>query len=281
MTEIRERVLQPSARLRWRLGLALCVFGTPEPLWSQLVLSGRVTANGQPVAGAEVSLMPHAVTATTSPDGRYVLTVPAPGQAALSVRAIGFRPATRRFIFTGRDSVVAHVALDPAAIVLDSIAVVGTRAASGGRLQAFEERRARGIGQYFTRADLEEHGSAPLSRVFRVARNLQLFRRPVNAQCGGGFSVGTGRGQDRLTIGGRELSMLACSGNPSACFPAIYLDGLAFWTPGTPGPPDVDQFRSDEFEAIEIYRGPAGVPPELNALGSSCGVIALWTRAGG
>jgi hypothetical protein len=223
--------------------------------------------------------MPHAVTATTSSDGRYVLTVPASGQAALSVRAIGFRPVTRRFIFTGRDSVVAHFALDPAATVLDSISVVGTRAASGGRLQAFEERRTRGIGQYFTRADLEEHGSAPLSSVFRVARNLRLYRRP--AGCGGGFTVGTGRGPDRLTMGARERSMLACSGDPYACFPAIYLDGMAFWTPGTPGPPDVDTFRSDELEAIEIYRGPAGVPPELNALGSSCGVIVLWTRAGG
>lgn len=280
MPETSGRAWHPSLRVRWSAGLLLFVLGAPAPLWSQLVLSGRVTANGQPVAGAEVSLVPHAVTATTSADGRYVLTVPAPGQAALSVRAIGFRPATRRFIFTGRDSVVVHFALDPAATVLDSIAVVGTRAASVGRLQAFEERRARGIGQYFTRADLEEHGSAPLSRVFRVARNLQLFRRP--ASCGGGFTVGTGRGPDRLTIPARELETLRCSGNLYACFPAIYIDGMSFWTPpNPPGPPDVDVFRSDEFEAIEIYRGPAGVPPELNALGSSCGVIVLWTRAGG
>jgi hypothetical protein len=55
---------------------------------------------------------------------------------------------------------------------------------------------------------------------------------------------------------------------------------MAFWIPGTPGPPDVDLFRSEEFEAIEIYRGPGAIPPELNALGSSCGVIALWTRFG-
>lgn len=280
MPETRGRVWYRNSGARWTVGMVLCLFGAPEPLWSQLVLSGRVTANGQPVAGAEVSLMPHAVTATTRPDGRYVLTVPAPGQAALSVRAIGFRPATRRFIFTGRDSVVAHFALDPAAIVLDSISVVGTRAATAGRMQAFEERRARGIGQYFTRADLEEHGSAPLSRVLRAARNLQLFQRPAN--CGGGFSVGTGRGPDRLTIPPRELAALRCSGNVYACFPAIYLDGRVFWIPPQPpGPPDVDQFRSDEFEAIEIYRGPAGLPVELNALGSSCGVIALWTRAGG
>ncbi len=257
----------------------VCLCG-PGSLWGQLVVSGRVTSNGQPVAGAQLLLSPHSTTATTGEDGRYALTVPVPGQATLSVRAIGFRPATRRFIFIGRDSVVVHFALDPAATVLDSISVVGTRAASAGRMQAFEERRARGIGQYFTRADLEEHGSAPLSRVFRMARNLQLFRRPEN--CGGGFSVGTGRGPDRLTIPPRELAALRCSGNVYACFPAIYLDGRVFWIPPQPpGPPDVDQFRSDEFEAIEIYRGPAGTPPELNALGSSCGVIVLWTRAGG
>ncbi len=280
MAETHKKSWQPSSVVGWSVGLVLCLSGVlAPPLWSQLVVSGRVTANGQPAAGAAVSLMPHAVTATTSLDGRYVLTVPAPGQATLSVRAVGFQPTLRRFIFSGLDSVVVHFTLVPAATILDSVSVVGTPAASPGRMQAFEERRTRGVGQYFTRADLEEHGSAPLSRVFRVARNLQLFRRPPH--CGGGFTVGTGRGQDRLTVGGREQSMLACSGNPSACFPAIYLDGMAFWIPGTPGPPDVDTFRSDEFEAIEIYRGPAGVPPELNVLGSSCGVIALWTRAGG
>jgi hypothetical protein len=247
------------------------------PLSGQLVVTGRVTGNGNPVVGAEITLTPHDIMATSGADGRYQLVVPAGGQAMLSVRAVGFQPTSRRFIFSGRDSLVVNFSLARTAQVLDSVSVVGTPAASPGRLQAFEERRATGMGQYFTRADLEEHGSAPLSRVFRAAKNLQLFRRP--AACGGGFTVGTGRGQDRLVIGPRES--LGCSGNPFACFPAIYLDGMAFWIPGTPGPPDVDLFRSEEFEAIEIYRGPGAIPPELNALGSSCGVIALWTRAGG
>jgi hypothetical protein len=249
----------------------------PVLAFGQTVVVGRVAVGGDPVVGAEITLTPHDVTVTSGADGRYHFVVPAAGQATISVRAVGFQPTSRRFIFSGRDSMVVNFSLVRTAQVLDSVSVVGTAAASPGRLQAFEERRATGMGQYFTRADLEGHGSAPLSRVFRAAKNLQLFRRP--AACGGGFTVGTGRGQDRLVIPPGER--LGCSGNPFACFPAIYLDGMAFWTPGTTEPPDVDLFRSEEFEAIEIYRGPASVPPELNALGSSCGVIALWTRAGG
>ena len=259
--------------------LAIGLLCWPLQLSGQLVVTGRVTGNGSPVAGAEVSLTPHAVTAITAVDGRYVLTVPSPGQAALSVRAIGFQSTSRRFIFAGRDSLVVNFSLARATQVLEPVTVTGAPAVGTGRMQGFEIRRERGTGQYFTRADLAAHGSAPLSGVLRTAKNLQLFRRP--AECGGGFTIGTGRGQDRLTMGVQETLMLGCSGNRFACFPAIYLDGMSFWIPGTPGPPDVDAFRSDDLEAIEIYRGPGQVPPEYNSLGSSCGVILLWTRAGG
>ena len=33
-----------------------------------------------------------------------------------------------------------------------------------------------------------------------------------------------------------------------------------------------------EIEAIEVYKGPASVPVTLNATGSACGVVSIWTR---
>jgi hypothetical protein len=34
----------------------------------------------------------------------------------------------------------------------------------------------------------------------------------------------------------------------------------------------------DQVAGIELYTGPATVPPEFNATGSACGVVAVWTK---
>jgi TonB family protein len=60
------------------------------------------------------------------------------------------------------------------------------------------------------------------------------------------------------------------------CTPLIWLDG----TPASTGYLNPDYFEPLSFEGIEIYTGPASVPPQLmgvRGLGS-CGVIALWTK---
>jgi hypothetical protein len=56
----------------------------------------------------------------------------------------------------------------------------------------------------------------------------------------------------------------------------VFLDGMML-----PGSPNVDEFRVEELEAIEIYRGGSQTPPEFNMVSSNCGVLLLWTRVGG
>ena len=43
----------------------------------------------------------------------------------------------------------------------------------------------------------------------------------------------------------------------------------------------VPRMHPDNIEAIEVYRGPAEVPPQFGGAQSACGVIVLWTRTGG
>jgi hypothetical protein len=58
------------------------------------------------------------------------------------------------------------------------------------------------------------------------------------------------------------------------CVPQIYLDGMRIRTCS------IDDLASPmDLEGIEVYRS-AVVPAELAGPGSSCGVIALWTRRG-
>jgi hypothetical protein len=45
----------------------------------------------------------------------------------------------------------------------------------------------------------------------------------------------------------------------------------------------VDDIGIHDVEALELYRGPAGLPPEFNdRLGRpNCGAIVIWTRLPG
>lgn len=260
-----------------RLGLAGLI-ACPAPSMGQTVVTGQVMASGRALAGAEVNVDPGAQIAFTGDSGRYRLLVPAPGITRISVRAVGFYPATRRFVLAGADTVVADFVLAPVPQRLDSIAVTGNPAPVSGKMLGFEARRQMGFGRFFTREFLAQRETSTLANVLRLAVNLQLVRRP--ARCGGGFSAATGR-----SGAVPWETWMACAGSrfTPACYAPIYLDGVSYWGPGLPGvpPPDVEQLNVIDLEGIEVYRGMSEAPLQYRAFGSACGVVLLWTRIGG
>jgi len=65
-------------------------------------------------------------------------------------------------------------------------------------------------------------------------------------------------------------------GGKNVCAPLVFLDAVQI---GTTESWDVDAFLTvADIEAVEAYNGPASVPPEFNATGAKCGVIAIWRR---
>ncbi|MGE0555255.1 MAG: hypothetical protein AB7R55_17635 [Gemmatimonadales bacterium] len=58
----------------------------------------------------------------------------------------------------------------------------------------------------------------------------------------------------------------------------VSIDGRRLWVPGSTNPPDINDFRARELEAIEVYRGPAEVPMQYQSGGTVCGVVLFWTR---
>jgi hypothetical protein len=60
------------------------------------------------------------------------------------------------------------------------------------------------------------------------------------------------------------------------CFPLVFMDGAYV---GTTGGLNVDQLvPAGSLEAIEVYASAAGMPPEFNRRGATCGAIVFWTR---
>lgn len=230
---------------------------------SQTLLTGRVTSSGQPVAGAEVTVAPHDVMTTTSDSGTYLVQVPASGQVRVSVRAIGFEPATRRLILAGNDSTVVDFALSASVQRLAPVEVEASAERRSAKMAGFEQRRRFNFGTFVTRADLADQEQRPLSNVLREAAGVQLV--PLRR---GGFAAASGRGPPSLSRGS--------GGDPSRCYMTVFLDGMML-----PGSPNVDEFRVEGLEAIEIYRGASQTPVEFNMVNSNCGVLVLWTRVGG
>ena len=143
------------------------------------------------------------------------------------------------------------VNLRPLPVQLGEVIVEGDRTLIAfGRLAEFYRRRRTGLGRYITSWDIEKRNAYYAS---------DLLRRVV------GLSVVPGN-MGRHTIRSRRAGY--------SCSPVVFVDGMKLWQDL-----DLDDVAFPEHIAgIEIYAGPAQVPPEFNTFCSQCGVIAVWTK---
>jgi hypothetical protein len=123
------------------------------------------------------------------------------------------------------------------------------------RLAQFYRHRKGGNGLYFDRPEIEAR---------KVQRLSDLMRRLP------GVRIVTDRN-------GRTVMRMGRAANGRDCPPDMWVDGVraAFM--------NVDDIPMVDVEALEVYRGPSALPPELNTrLGNpGCGAIVIWTRVPG
>lgn len=127
----------------------------------------------------------------------------------------------------------------------------------------FYERFAAGRGQFVIREDVAKENPRALSDLLMNMRGVRISFGPR-----GGDAV------MRSSATGGSLSTGAM------CRPAIMLDGAVVRGSGADSESLVlDQVETPEhIEGIEIYSGPAQLPPEYSGLSNSCGAILIWTR---
>ena len=240
---------------------------------AQVVLVGRVTGpDGQPIGNAEVAI--DSLRARTTETGRFVLHPREARAVEVTVRAVGFQPSTARVNLVANDTATVDFILSRIVQTLDSVNVEAPSAVVSAKMVAFEDRRRSGFGRFYTREALAKQEHSTVANVLRTS-NVKLLMRPNS--CGGGYSVATGRG------GSTSMSSPPCNSRtfmPPGCYAPIYLDGVAIWGPGWGPPPDVNQFKVTDLEAIEVYRSAAEVPLQFQMFRSPCGVVLFWTRTG-
>ena len=105
------------------LGLALALL--PSAAWAAASLSGTVTAEGAPVAGASVYVAE--ALAQSGADGRYTVDPAPAGDQTLVVFKEGFRTVTQTLSITADRALTQDFTLEPDLLYSDSVTVTGTR----------------------------------------------------------------------------------------------------------------------------------------------------------
>ena len=227
------------------------------PLSAQSVLAGRVRedSTGRPLAGVEVVIVGSERRTLTDASGRYVLNMLPDGRRQVLFRSVGFRPVQEWVVLGRVDTVWANPMLVAQTVRLDPLVVTAApKAHRGIGVEAFEERRARGLGVFFDSTEIRRYEH------YRVRDFLQRVPGQVRRSSPDGLV---------------------------ACVMSIYIDGVWMGGGGAPGtaqskaPPDLNrEIEMAQIQAIEVYRGAAEVPVEYGGTTGACGVVLVWTRRG-
>ena len=245
--------------------LACAAFAIPQLAIAQkpVVLFGVVTnINGVRLAGAEVLVVGSALKVVTNDSGEFVFSDPPTGRVRLSARRFGFKPQEHGFKLDAGRSRQEDFQLEVNPEMLDSIKVIAP--GGNGRMADFYSRRAAGNGAFITRADIDRR------RPFRPSDMLRTIS---------GVRVTGDNAMDRPVI---EMGRTAVKARPdrsgavlgAACQITYYIDG-GYVAPGTF---HLDDMPQGSIEAIEVFRGPAEIPPRFRHRETACGVISIWTR---
>ena len=124
------------------------------------------------------------------------------------------------------------------------------------KFAAFDARRTKGQGRFFTRAQLDAASGRPLANLLKTDA--------------GAFIVSGPRGES-------QLAMRSPASASSPCYAAVVRDGVRIYPFAGANPPDLDKIFAEQLVGIELYARAASVPVELRDA-AHCGALVLWTR---
>ena len=240
-----------------RLALAgLCLVSLAPVSQAQPNVAGRELigfvrdASGAPLDGAAVEI-PGAA-ARTDARGTFRLYTSDVDTLTITIRRLGYSVVSALLQARNRqwDTVVVEMDRLP-----QRLAAAEVRAAAATRrngLRDFEERKAEGRGQYFTREQIVARNTMRSSDVVRDARGVRLVKLAR-----GGFGV-------------RFASFAARSPN---CTPTLWIDGQR--ARGM----EIDDVAATDIEAMELYENWTVTPAQFSeGTAIPCGTIVIWTR---
>ena len=265
-----------------------CTALAPAVLRAQAELQGHVFGDStrRPLRNAEVAVPRLNLRVVTDSLGRYRLQYIPRGELLVIARAVGCRPDSTMTVFDGDEALVSDVVLRVAVNELPTVAVSGTsRPVVHGKMAAYEERKAAGIGHFLDREMFAKDENRRVSDI--LASNVP------------GLSIYRGTGSKSWAASGRTASSAKCAfcrvsrnemldpfdvaaGAPLACYLDVYLDGATVYSSSARGTAlfNLNSIEANQIEAIEVYTGVGQIPAQYNKTSGGCGVMLIWTRDG-
>lgn len=269
---------------------------TPTWVWRQdldvapmedhhTVLLGTVTdgTTGAPVVGADVELRGTVFGGTTDAGGRFRIENLPAGPARLVIRQVGHRPL-RQGIVLPKDGTLALppnvLVLGRAARMLDPLFIETT--ASHSPLTEFNRRREESTGAFITREEWERKGnpSDPI-QVLRRLRGIWIQPGPdISHQ----YLVSLRRTTSRTAqlLINREASAAQDEQIDAELLATVECPPLIFLDRHFLGNTNTLNLNMDipfvDILAVEVHQSTGSMPIEFTRRGSTCGVIAFWTR---
>jgi TonB-linked SusC/RagA family outer membrane protein len=229
----------------------------------QGTVAGRVTdqANGQPLAGARVTVVGTSLIAQTNADGRYTLSRVPGGRVTVRVSAVGYGAASRAVTVNPGETAVVDLVLALSPYSLDELVVTSTG-----------DQSKREVGNSVARIHADSLVLArPISNmndllVARVA-GVDVLPSPLT---GGGARVRI-RGTNSLSLNNEPVYIIDGVRVESAV-------GSSSIGIGGTLPSRVNDLNPEEIESFEVVRGPSA--STLYGTDAANGVINIKTKRG-
>ena len=239
--------------------------GSPDELMTGIVGQVSDSRGGTPIDRVSVYVRPGGLGQQTDARGRFTVELLTPGPKEVRFSALGYATRTE-MIEVELDRVTnVRVSLSPDPVELTPIQVSVERREFALQDAGYYNRLEEGFGDFIDRAEIESRGPVEMSDVFSRIPGVELFADPDNPI-------------EKYVVlrGGRQASLSA--GPYGRCFPRVVLDGLVI-NRGGDEPAALDRMLDPAAVAgVEVFPTSSGVPAQYGGVGSSCGVILIWTR---
>ena len=224
-------------------------------------LRGTVTSEKKPLPQARISVVGTRLATVADTDGTFRIGALPLGSQSVEVKLIGYATSLMPVLIeAGRDANL-QVALTAIPVELKTVKVTADTLVLP-EMRRFAERRARGSGTFFTRAEIDHMEVHLFTDILRRVPGMQI--EPLEGSFGPTYSIQTSRNQG--TNGGRGCPVL------------FYLNGVPLTAVGDIA---INHFISPgDVAAVEVYSGASQIPPEYNSssYNARCGVVLVWTR---
>lgn len=195
---------------------------------------------------------------STDSAGRFRVLVPRLRTISIDVRRVGLEPITARTISLTGDSTEIVLRATMVAQPVPKVRVAGARDVGVDFTGGFAERRARGIGRFLVRTDIEKKSVTQPLDLLRGVPGLEVLATGLHPEAG-----------EQTVVSGRG----ARSFGSGACTPTLFVDGLE-----TDGTSININHRAGDFEAVEMYAA-SEVPAKFRSSSLECGAVLFWTRS--